>query len=160
MSEPRSIAGRLNAEGHKYALVVARFNSFIVEQLVSGAIDTLVRHGCSPEDISIYRVPGGFELPVAAKHIAESGGIDGIIALGAVIRGATAHFDYVAGEANKGLAAISLETGLPVTNGLLTCDTIEQAIERAGTKAGNKGADAAMAAIEMTDLIRQIRKDG
>ena len=156
MSAPRNVDGQLNASGHKYAFVVARFNSFIVEQLVNGAIDALKRHGCNPDDITIYRVPGGFEMPIAAQKVARAGGVDAIIALGAVIRGATPHFDFVANEATKGLAAVSMETGLPITNGVLTCDTIEQAIERAGTKAGNKGADAALAATEMVNLLRQI----
>ena len=156
MSTPRNVDGQLNASGHKYAIVVARFNSFIVEQLVNGAIDALTRHGCNADDITIYRVPGGFEMPLAAQRVARAGGIDAIIALGAVIRGATPHFDFVANEATKGLAGVSMETGLPVANGVLTCDSIEQAIERAGTKAGNKGADAALAATEMVNLLRQI----
>ncbi len=125
MSTPRTIEGQLNAAGHRYALVVARFNSFIVEQLVSGAIDALVRHGCNIDDIVVCRVPGGFEMPLAAQHLARSGDVDAVIALGAVIRGATPHFDFVASEATKGLASVSTETGVPVTNGLLTCDTIE-----------------------------------
>lgn len=156
MSTPRNVDGQMNASGHKYAIVVARFNSFIVEQLVNGAIDALTRHGCSADDITIYRVPGGFEMPLAAQRVARAGGIDAIIALGAVIRGATPHFDFVANEATKGLAGVSMETGLPIANGVLTCDSIEQAIERAGTKAGNKGADAALAATEMVNLLRQI----
>jgi 6,7-dimethyl-8-ribityllumazine synthase len=159
VSTPRTIEGQLNATGHRYALVVARFNSFIVEQLVTGAIDALVRHGCDPANIVICRVPGGFEMPLAAQQLARSGDVDAVIALGAVIRGATPHFDFVASEATKGLASISTETGVPVTNGLLTCDTIEQAIERAGTKAGNKGADAALAAMEMINLLQQLLED-
>lgn len=154
-----SYEGHLNASGRRFALVVARFNGFIVEQLVAGAIDALVRHGADPGDISIYRVPGAFELPMIAQRVAEKGGQDAIIALGAVIRGATPHFDYVAGEATKGLAQISLTHRVPVSFGLLTCDTIAQAIERAGTKAGNKGADAALAAVEMVDLLARVDGD-
>jgi len=156
MSECRTIEGNLNAAGHSYALVVARFNHFIVDQLVAGAVDTLIRHGCDADAITIYRVPGGFELPIAAQRVANRGQVDAIIALGAVIRGATPHFDFIAGEATKGLASISLESNLPIANGVLTCNTIEQAIERAGTKAGNKGAEAALSAIEMVDLLRRI----
>ncbi len=156
MSAPTSIEGHLNATGHRYALVVARFNSFIVEQLVSGAIDMIVRHGGSASDITILRVPGGFELPIAAQRVAAKGGFDAIIALGAVIRGSTPHFDYVASEAVKGLAQTSLKYDVPISFGVLTCDTIEQAIERAGTKAGNKGGEAALAAIEMVDLFKKM----
>jgi 6,7-dimethyl-8-ribityllumazine synthase len=154
-----TVEGNLSAVGHRYALVVARFNHFIVEHLVSGAIDSLVRHGCDPSDITVYRVPGGFELPIAAQRVANLGQVDAIIALGAVIRGATPHFDFVAGEAAKGLSAVALEANLPVANGVLTCDTIEQAIERAGTKAGNKGVEAAMSALEMVNLLRCISKE-
>ena len=157
MSGPTVIEGHMTAQGHRYALVVARFNHFIVEHLVAGAIDAITRHGGSTENISIYRVPGGFEMPIAAKHVVEQGGVDAVIALGAVIRGATPHFDYVASEATKGLAQVSLNSGVPVSFGLLTCDTIEQAIERAGTKAGNKGAEAALAAMEMVDLIAKMK---
>ena len=156
MTEPTVIEGHLTARGHRYALVVARFNHFIVDHLVAGAIDTIKRHGGSAENITIYRVPGGFEMPIAAKHVVGRGGIDAVIALGAVIRGATPHFDYVASEATKGLAHVSLDSGIPISFGLLTCDTIEQAIERAGTKAGNKGAEAALAAIEMVELIGKL----
>ena len=156
MSAHREIVGNLMATGHRYALVVARFNHFIVDQLVAGAIDALVRHGCQAEDISVYRVPGGFELPLAAQRIANAGQVDGIIALGAIIRGSTPHFDYVAAEATKGLSSVSLNANLPITNGVLTVDTIEQAIERAGTKAGNKGAEAAIGAIEMVNLMKRI----
>jgi len=156
VSTHQSYEGHLTATGRSFALVVARFNSFIVEQLVSGAIDALVRHGANVEDISVYRVPGAYELPLIAQRVAEKGTQDAIIALGAVIRGSTPHFDYVAGEANKGLAQVSLEHRVPVSFGLLTCDTIDQAIERAGTKAGNKGAEAALAAIEMVDLLHRV----
>ena len=153
---PTVFEGHLQAQGRRFALVVGRFNSFIVEQLVLGAIDALVRHGADRADITVYRVPGGFELPVAAKRVAQRGGVDAIIALGAVIRGSTPHFDYVAAEATKGLAHVSLDYGLPVAFGLLTTDTIEQAVERAGTKAGNKGAEAALCAIEMADLFARM----
>lgn len=159
MSTPHVVEGHLSATGRRFALVVSRFNSFIVEQLVSGAIDALVRHGADPADITIYRAPGAFELPILAQKVAQRGGIDAIIALGAVIRGSTPHFDYVAGEATKGLAQVSLNAGLPMAFGLLTTDNIEQAIERAGTKAGNKGAEAALSAIEMADLFARIRPE-
>ena len=156
MNAPRVIEGHVTAQGHRYALVVARFNHFIVDQLVTGAIDAIVRHGGSADNIRIYKVPGGFEMPIAAQHVVAGGDVDAVIALGAVIRGATPHFDYVASEATKGLAQVSMNSGIPVSFGLLTCDTIEQAIERAGTKAGNKGAEAALAAMEMVDLISRI----
>ncbi|MCA9538367.1 MAG: 6,7-dimethyl-8-ribityllumazine synthase [Myxococcales bacterium] len=156
MSEPKVFEGHLSARGRRFALLVGRFNSFVVEPLLAGAIDTLVRHGADRADLTIYRVPGGWELPVAAKRIARKGGVDAIIALAAVIRGSTPHFDYVAGEATKGLAHVSLDFELPVAFGVLTTDTIEQAVERAGTKAGNKGGEAALAAIEMVDLFARI----
>lgn len=145
-----------NAAGGRYALVVARFNSFVVEPLLEGAVDALVRHGVAAKDIEVFRVPGAWELPVAAKRLADKGGFDAIITLGAVIRGGTAHFEYVAGEAAKGIAAVQTATGIPVVFGVLTVDTIEQAIERAGTKAGNKGAEAAITAIEMVSLFKQL----
>lgn len=150
--------GHLDASGKRFALVVARFNSFIVEQLVTGALDAIARNGGDLDQVAIYRVPGGFELPVIAEKIAQGGGFDAIIALGAVIRGATPHFDYVANEATKGLAQVGLNHTLPIAFGVLTVDTIEQAIERAGTKAGNKGAEAALSAIEMADLFSRIDK--
>ena len=156
MSTHRVVEGHLVATGRRFALLAGRFNSFIVDQLVTGAIDTLVRHGADPADITIFKVPGGWELPVAAQRIAAKGGFDAIIALAAVIRGSTPHFDYVAGEATKGLAQVGLQFGLPVSFGVLTVDTIEQAIERAGTKAGNKGGEAAAAAIEMVDLFARM----
>ena len=152
----KTFEGQMNASGHKYAIIASRFNSFIVDRLVEGAVDTLKRHGCSLDDIVLYKVPGGFELPMIASNVAQTGGIDAIIALGAVIRGSTPHFDYVAGEATKGLAQVSLEHNMPISFGLLTCDTIEQAIERAGTKAGNKGGEAASGAIEMVSLFKTI----
>lgn len=140
----------------RYGIAVARFNSFVVESLLSGALDTLKRHGVSDKDITIVRVPGAFELPLAVKKMASSGNYDAIIALGAVIRGGTPHFEYVAGECVKGISQVSLQSNLPVAFGVLTVDTIEQAIERSGTKAGNKGAEATLSAIEMLSLLRQM----
>lgn len=151
---PTFIEGRLNASGLKFGIVVSRFNDFITEKLLSGALDALTRSGAGDDDITIARVPGAFEIPMAAKKLAESGGFDAVISLGAVIRGSTPHFDYVAAEVSKGIAAIGLETGVPVSFGVVTTDTIEQAIERAGSKAGNKGWDAAMSAIEMANLFK------
>lgn len=153
---PKMIEGLLQAQGMRFALVVGRFNDFIGAKLVEGALDTLKRHGANDEDIAIAWVPGAFEIPLAARKLAVSGKYDAVITLGAVIRGSTPHFDYVAAEVSKGVAHVGLETGLPVIFGVLTTDSIEQAIERAGTKAGNKGADAALAAIEMVDLLRKI----
>ena len=148
--------GNLIATGLKAALVVSRFNSLITEQLLSGAADTLRRHGAAEGDIEVFRCPGTFELPAVLKRVAQSGRFDLVIALGAVIRGGTPHFDYVAGEATKGVAQVSLEAGCAVSLGILTCDTMEQALERAGVKAGNKGAEAAAAAIEQATLLRQL----
>ncbi len=145
----------LNVEGGRFGIVVARFNSFVVESLLDGAIDTLVRNGANETDIHVVRVPGAFEMPIAAQRMAK-GDYDAIIAIGAVIRGGTPHFDFVAGEATKGLAMVSLDSSVPITFGLLTVDTIEQAIERSGTKAGNKGAEAAISAIEMVNLLKQL----
>ncbi|MCK9172576.1 6,7-dimethyl-8-ribityllumazine synthase [Desulfuromonas thiophila] len=150
------IAGQLDAGGQRVALVVSRFNSFICERLVEGALDCLQRHGASDDQISIVRVPGAFEIPLVAQRLAASGRYDGVICLGAVIRGATPHFDYVSAEVSKGIASVSLATGVPVAFGVLTTDTIEQAIERAGSKAGNKGAEAAMTLIEMINLLKQL----
>ncbi len=140
----------------RFAIVVSRFNSFVVESLLAGALDTLKRHGAKDEMIHVVRVPGAFEMPLAAQRLAAGKNFDAIIALGAVIRGGTPHFDYVAGECTKGLAQVSLQYGVPVAFGVLTTDTIEQAIERAGTKAGNKGAEAALSAIEMVSLLRRL----
>ena len=151
-----TIEGALRADNARFCLVVSRWNSFVVESLEKGAIDALLRHGASESDLTIVRVPGAFEMPVAIERIAAKGGYDAIIALGAVIRGGTPHFDYVAGECVKGMAQVSLKYGLPVAFGVLTVDSLEQAIERAGTKAGNKGAEAAMSALEMVNLLRQI----
>lgn len=153
------IEGDFASQEAKYGIVVARFNSFIVESLLQGAVDALNRHGgVKGQDIDVVRVPGAYELPLVAQAMAANGDYDAIIALGAVIRGSTPHFDYVAGEASKGLAQVGLSHELPVIFGVLTTDTIEQAIERAGTKAGNKGAEAALSAIEMVSLLRKIRK--
>jgi 6,7-dimethyl-8-ribityllumazine synthase len=157
MSHISSIGGNLNAVDAKFCILAARFNSFIVERLVEGAIDALVRHGIERDNIEIVRVPGAYEMPITAQRIARRDRYDAIIALGAVIRGATPHFDYVAGECSKGLAQVSLAEDLPVIFGVLTTDTIEQAVERAGTKAGNKGAEAAVSAIEMISLLRQLK---
>ena len=146
--------GKLVSEGIKVGIVAARFNEFIVSKLIGGCEDTLLRHGVREEDISLAWVPGAFEIPLIAGKMAKSGKYDAVIALGAVIRGSTSHYDYVCAEVSKGIAAVSLESGVPVMVGVLTTDTIEQAIERAGTKAGNKGADCAQGAIEMVNLIR------
>lgn len=152
----KTIEGNFIATKGRYALVVGRFNSFVVESLVQGAIDTLVRHGVSEDDLTIIRAPGAFEIPLVAQKIAAQGQYDAIIALGAVIRGGTPHFEYVAGECTKGLAQVSLQFGVPVAFGVLTVDSIEQAIERSGTKAGNKGSEAALSALEMVNLLSQL----
>ena len=144
-----------SGKGH-YTLVVGRWNSFVVEHLLEGAIDTLRRHGVTDEQMKIVRVPGAFEIPLVCQRIAKVGGTDAIIALGGVIRGGTPHFEHVAGECTKGIAHVSLEYGLPISFGVLTVDSIEQAVERSGTKAGNKGAEAAASAIEMVDLLARI----
>ena len=141
----------------KFCILAGRFNSFIVERLVEGAVDALVRHGSSRDNIEIVRVPGAYEMPISAQRIAQTGRYDSIIALGAVIRGSTPHFDFVAGECSKGLAQVSLAEDLPIIFGVLTTDTIEQAVERAGTKAGNKGAEAAITAIEMLSLFKKLK---
>lgn len=155
MSKAKIVEGDLVCRNSKFALVVGRFNSFITEHLLNGAVDTLKRHGAQDTDIEIIWVPGAFELPLAVKHLAESKKYAAVIALGCVIRGGTPHFEYVAGECVKGIAHVMLQTGLPVAFGVLTVDTIDQAVERAGTKAGNKGAEAALSAIEMVNLMRQ-----
>lgn len=152
----KTIEGAMTVSQARFCLVAARFNGFIVESLLDGAVDTLKRHGASEEAITLVRVPGAFEMPVALERLAAKGEYDAIIALGAVIRGGTPHFDYVAGECVKGIAQVGHKYGIPVAFGVLTVDTIEQAIERAGTKAGNKGAEAALSAIEMVNLLRQI----
>ncbi len=150
------LEGNLVGTGLKIAIVAGRFNEFITGRLVEGALDTLRRHGVNEEDIAVAKVPGAFEIPLAAQQLAASRKYDAVITLGAVIRGATAHFDYVCAEAAKGVAKASADTGVPVLFGVITTDTIEQAIERAGTKAGNKGAESATAAIEMANLLRQL----
>ena len=144
-----------NADG-RYAIVVGRFNQFVVDSLVEGAVDALTRHGVDEDNITVVRVPGAFEIPLAAQAVAEKGDVDAIIALGAVIRGSTPHFDYVAGESASGLNKVQMDTGIPCSFGILTVDTIEQAIERAGTKSGNKGAEASLVAIEMVSVLRQL----
>ena len=150
------LEGKVVADGAKIGIVAARFNEFIVSKLISGARDGLVRHNVEDDDITLAWVPGAFEIPVMAKKIAESGKYDAVICLGAVIRGATSHYDYVCAEVSKGIASVSLETGVPVMFGVVTTDNIEQAIERAGTKAGNKGYDCALGAIEMINLAKQM----
>ena len=149
----KTLEAHLNAEGKKFALVVSRFNDFITDKLLSGALDALIRSGAKDNDIQIVKVPGAFEIPLVAKKMATRKKVNAIICLGAVIRGATPHFDYVSAEVSKGIAQASLESGVPIIFGVVTTDTIEQAIERAGTKAGNKGWSAAMAAVEMANLL-------
>ncbi len=156
MSTIKTYEGYFSVEGGKFCIVSSRFNSFIVEQLENGAIDALVRHGANKDDLHLVKVPGAFELPMVVQRIAASKKYDAIIALGAVIRGGTPHFEYVAGECVKGLSHISLQYDIPVSFGVLTVDSIEQAIERAGTKAGNKGAEAALSAIEMVSLFKNL----
>ncbi len=148
--------GELQAKGLKFAIIASRFNDFITSRLLDGAVDALVRHGASEQNIDIIKVPGSFEIPLAAKKVAGKKSYDAVICLGTVIRGATPHFDYVAAEAAKGIASASLDTGVPIAFGVLTTDTIEQAVERAGSKSGNKGWDAAMVAIEMAQLLKKI----
>lgn len=150
------IEGKLNAKGKKFALVVSRFNELISSQLLSGAKDCLIRHECKEEDITVVWVPGSFEIPLTAKKLAHSKKYNSVICLGAVIRGGTPHFDYVASEVSKGVAQVGMDSGLPVIFGVLTTDNIEQALERAGTKAGNKGWDAALSAIEMVNLMAKL----
>lgn len=152
----KTLEGKLLAEGLKIGIVVARFNEFITSKLLSGAEDTLLRHGANEDDITVAWVPGAFEIPLIAKKMAKSGKYDGIICLGAVIRGATSHYDYVCNEVSKGVALVNMETEVPTAFGVLTTENIEQAVERAGTKAGNKGSDAAMAVIEMVNLAKQL----
>lgn len=151
------IEGNFRATGKKFAIVVSRFNHFVVDSLLEGAVDALERHGeVNPDDITIVYVPGAYELPLAAKKLAKRGEFDAIIAIGAVIRGGTPHFEFVAGECNKGLASVSLEFDIPLSFGVITTDSIEQAIERSGTKAGNKGGEAALSALEMVNVMAQI----
>jgi len=154
--QPKIIEGELLARDLRFAFVAARFNDFVVDPLLRGALDALKRHGATEKQIEIVRVPGAFDIPIVARKLALSRRYDALIALGAVVRGETPHFDYVAGECASGLARIALETGVPVAFGVLTTDTMEQAVDRAGGKAGNKGADAALAAIEMANLLRRL----
>ncbi|MDH4028603.1 MAG: 6,7-dimethyl-8-ribityllumazine synthase [Nitrospirota bacterium] len=152
----KTFEGELQAKGLKFAIIVSRFNDFITKKLHDGAVDALVRHGASEKDIDIIKVPGAFEIPLAANIVAKKKAYDAVICLGTVIRGATPHFDYVAAEASKGIATASMESGVPIAFGVLTTDTIEQAVERAGSKSGNKGWDAAMVAIEMAQLLKKL----
>jgi 6,7-dimethyl-8-ribityllumazine synthase len=154
----KTIEGDFSARGLRFGIVASRFNDFIVDRLLDAAVATLTKHGVAPTDIEVVRVPGAFETPLAIKKLAASHRYQALIALGCVIRGATAHFDYVAGEASRGIAHVSLTDEIPVGFGILTVDTIEQAIERAGTKAGNKGVDAALAAIQMANVLRQLEQ--
>jgi len=153
---PQEIQGNLVVTKERFALVVARFNDFITSRLLTGAVDTLQRHGCPDAQMTVVRVPGSYELPLAARKLADTGRYDAIICLGCVVRGQTPHFEYIASECAKGVAQVALETGTPVTFGVITADTLEQAVERAGAKAGNKGSDAAMAAIELASLYAQL----
>ncbi len=153
---PKIVEGKLNAEGRKFAIVASRYNDFITEKLVGGALDALNRCGANDKDVEVFKVPGAFEIPLVAKRVAMTQRFDAIICLGAVIRGATPHFDFVAAEASKGIAQVMMETGLPVIFGVITVDTIEQAIERAGTKLDNKGFSAAIAAVEMVSLFQAV----
>jgi len=153
---PKVVEGRLSAAGFRFGIIVARFNDFISSRLVDGAMDALLRHGAAEENVSVIKVPGAFEIPLVAKKMAMSGQCDAIICLGAVIRGATPHFDYVAAEVSKGVASVGLEIGLPVIFGVITTDNLEQAIERAGSKSGNKGYEGAVAAIEMVNLFKEL----
>jgi 6,7-dimethyl-8-ribityllumazine synthase len=152
----KHLEGKISAEGLQFALVVSRFNEFISSKLLEGALDALRRHGANEDQVTVVKVPGSFEIPLAARKLAEGGKYHAVICLGAVIRGATAHFDYVAAEVSKGIAAVSLETGVPVVFGVLTTDNLEQAIERAGSKSGNKGFDAAVSAMEMANLFKEM----
>jgi 6,7-dimethyl-8-ribityllumazine synthase len=150
------IEGELQAKGLKFGIVMSRFNDFITSRLLDGARDALLRHGAKEDDITVIKVPGSFEIPLVAKKMASKGAYNAIICLGTIIRGATSHFEYIAAEVSKGIATVSFETGIPVTLGVITTDTIEQAIERSGTKSGNKGWDAALSAIEMAQLLKKL----
>ena len=154
-----TIEGKLDASGLKFAIVVARFNSFITERLLDGAMDGIVRHGGKAEDVDVVRVPGSWELPLTVAEVAKTKKYDAILCLGAVIRGDTPHFDYVAGEAAKGVGQVAMQTGVPIAFGVLTTNTVEQAVDRAGAKHGNKGFDAATTAIEMANLLRRLRSN-
>ena len=156
MSGYTTIEGKLDAKGIKTAIVASRFNDFITSKLVEGALDCLARHGASPSDITLIRVPGSFEIPLTAQKAAATGNYDAVICLGTLIRGQTPHFDFIASEATKGVAQASLQTGVPITFGIITADTLDQAVDRAGAKAGNKGFEAALGAIEMADLMKKM----
>ena len=156
MLHVKTIEGQMQANDQKFTIIASRFNDFIVDRLIGGAVDYLLRHGATRENITLIRVPGAFEMPLVAQKVAKSGKADAIICVGAVIRGATPHFDYVCSEATKGIAHVSLETGVPIGFGLLTTDSLEQAIERAGSKGGNKGVEAAAAALETLRVLQQI----
>jgi len=159
MEEPgEAVEGKLTASGLKFAIVVSRFNSFITDRLLAGALDGLVRAGCAREAIEVVRVPGSREIPLVARELGRSGRFDAVICLGAVIRGDTTHYDYVAEEASQGVAQAAMESGVPAIFGVLTCQTVEQAIDRAGAKSGNKGFEAALSAIEMAHVMKQLRK--
>jgi len=153
---PHTVEGNLKADGFKFAIVASRFNDFVVSRLIGGATDVLVRLGANSDDITIYRVPGSWEVPLTVKKVVDTKRFDAVICVGAVIRGETPHFDYIAGEVTKGIATISLQSGIPITFGVLTVDTVEQAIDRAGLKSGNKGYDAAMSAVELLNLYKVI----
>lgn len=153
----KRIEGQLIAKGKKFGIVASRFNDFITKQLIEGCIDTLTRHGAEEEKIELVMVPGAFEIPIIAQRLAKSKMFDAVVCLGTIIRGSTPHFDYIASEASKGIAKVALDTGTPVIFGVITADTIEQAIERAGTKEGNKGKDAAISAIEMSNLMKELK---
>jgi 6,7-dimethyl-8-ribityllumazine synthase len=153
---PRELHGQLAVDGQRFAIVISRFNEFITSKLLAGALDALKRHGCREDDVTCAYVPGSFELPFVAKKLAESGSYDAVICLGCVIRGQTPHFEYIANEVAKGVAQTALSTGVPVAFGVITADTLEQAVERAGSKSGNKGADAALSAIELVSLVGQL----
>ena len=157
-SKFREISGTFNASGLRFAIVVSRFNEFVTGRLLNGAVDALTRSGAASDDITVVRVPGSFEIPVTAKHLAASGRFHAVICLGAILRGETPHFEYISAEACRGVAAASLESGVPMSFGILTVDTLDQAIDRAGLKSGNKGFEAAMSAIEMANLFQAIRK--
>jgi 6,7-dimethyl-8-ribityllumazine synthase len=156
MKHIRTVEGQLQAKGLRFGLVASRFNDFVVEKLISGALDYLLRHGGERDDMTLVRIPGAFEMPVVVKKMVQGGSYDAVICLGAVIRGSTPHFDYVASEVSKGLASVALESVIPIGFGILTTDTLEQAIERAGSKAGNKGAEAAQAALETVQVLQQL----
>ena len=158
MAGAREIQGDVIASGMRIGLVVARFNNFITDKLLTGAIDALTRHGAREQDCVVVRVPGAFEIPLAAKVLAQSGQVEAVVALGAVIKGATSHYDYVCSEAARGVLQVGLDTGVPVTFGIITTENIEQAIERSGSKSGNKGAEAAIAAVEMVQMLRQVKR--